>query len=98
MRSLDGPSRWESGLFRLSWHFASRGLKSSGAVGSTFQWPFSCLCTELTSGALRNRKHPLNDVFILAPGIGIVAGLRSFTAPAVVAWSAHLSWLDLHGS
>jgi len=27
-----------------------------------------------------------------------VAGLRSLTAPAVVAWGAHLSWLNLHGS
>jgi uncharacterized membrane protein len=37
-------------------------------------------------------------VFLLALGIGIVAGLRSLTAPAVVAWGAHLSWLNLHGS
>ena len=27
-----------------------------------------------------------------------MAGLRSLTAPAVVAWGAHLSWLNLHGS
>ena len=27
-----------------------------------------------------------------------MAGLRSMTAPAVVAWSAHLSWLNLHDS
>jgi uncharacterized membrane protein len=27
--------------------------------------------------------------------IGGVAGLRSLTAPAVVAWAAHLRWLDL---
>ena len=40
----------------------------------------------------------MNYVFILAFGIGIVAGLRSLTAPAVVAWAAHLSWLNLHGS
>jgi uncharacterized membrane protein len=40
----------------------------------------------------------MNYVFILALGIGIVAGLRSLTAPAVVAWGAHLSWLNLHGS
>ena len=39
------------------------------------------------------------DYFLaLAVGIGIVAGLRSLTAPAVVAWAAHLSWLNLHGS
>jgi uncharacterized membrane protein len=40
----------------------------------------------------------VNYVFVLALGIGIVAGLRSLTAPAVVAWGAHLSWLNLHGS
>lgn len=40
----------------------------------------------------------MNYVFVLAVGIGIVAGLRSLTAPAVVAWGAHLDWLNLHGS
>ena len=40
----------------------------------------------------------MNYVFVLAIGIGIVAGLRSLMAPAVVAWGAHLSWLNLHGS
>ena len=40
----------------------------------------------------------MNYVFVLALGIGIVAGLRSLTAPAAVAWGAHLSWLNLHGS
>ena len=40
----------------------------------------------------------MNYVFVFAFGIGIVAGLRSLTAPAVVAWSAYLSWLNLHGS
>jgi len=35
---------------------------------------------------------------ILAFGIGVVAGLRSMTAPAVVAWAAHLGWIDLSGS
>ena len=40
----------------------------------------------------------MDYVFVLALGIGIVAGLRSLTAPAVVAWGAHLGWLNLHGS
>ena len=40
----------------------------------------------------------MNYVFVFAFGIGIVAGSRSLTAPAVVAWSAYLSWLNLHGS
>jgi uncharacterized membrane protein len=35
---------------------------------------------------------------LLAFGIGLVNGLRSLTAPAVVAWAAHLGWLNLSGS
>ena len=30
--------------------------------------------------------------------LGCVCGLRSMTAPAVVAWGAHLGWLHLDGS
>jgi uncharacterized membrane protein len=37
-------------------------------------------------------------VLLLALGIGIVAGLRAMTAPAVVAWAAHLGWINLAGS
>jgi hypothetical protein len=36
-------------------------------------------------------------VLLLACGIGVVAG-RSMTAPAVVAWAAHLGWINLSGS
>jgi uncharacterized membrane protein len=36
--------------------------------------------------------------FLLAFGIGVVAGLRSMTAPAVVAWAVHLGWINLSGS
>lgn len=35
---------------------------------------------------------------LLAVGIGVVAGLRSLTAPAVVAIAAHLGWINLHNS
>ena len=35
---------------------------------------------------------------LLSFGIGVVAGLRSLTAPAVVAWAAHLGWIKLHDS
>ena len=35
---------------------------------------------------------------LLAFGIGIVAGLRTFTAPAVIAWAAHFGWIYVHGS
>jgi uncharacterized membrane protein len=39
-----------------------------------------------------------NYAFGLAFGIGIVAGLRTFTAPAAVSWAAYLGWLNLQGS
>jgi len=39
-----------------------------------------------------------NHALALAVGIGIVAGLRSLTAPAAVSWAAHLGGLDLRGS
>jgi uncharacterized membrane protein len=35
---------------------------------------------------------------LLVFGIGMVTGLRSMTAPAVVAWAAHLGWINLSGS
>ena len=37
-----------------------------------------------------------SQVLLLAFLIGVVAGLRSLTAPAVVAWAAHRNWLNLH--
>jgi len=37
-------------------------------------------------------------VLTLAFGIGLIAGLRSMTAPAVVSWAAKLKWLDLQHS
>lgn len=37
-------------------------------------------------------------ILLLALLIGVVAGLRSLTAPAVVAWAAYLGWIDLHGT
>jgi uncharacterized membrane protein len=40
----------------------------------------------------------MNYVFALALGIGFAAGLRSLTPPAVVAWAAHLGWLNLNNS
>jgi uncharacterized membrane protein len=35
--------------------------------------------------------------FFLAFLIGVLAGLRSLTAPAVIAWATHLGWLKLDG-
>jgi uncharacterized membrane protein len=37
-------------------------------------------------------------VLLLVFGIGFVCGLRSLTAPAVVAWAAHFGWLKLLGT
>jgi uncharacterized membrane protein len=37
-------------------------------------------------------------ILLLASLTGIVAGLRAFTAPAVVSWAAFLDWLHLDGT
>ena len=37
-------------------------------------------------------------VLLLALLIGVVAGLRAMTAPAVVAWAAALHWINLDGT
>jgi uncharacterized membrane protein len=37
-------------------------------------------------------------VLLLAFLIGVIAGLRSLTAPAVVAWAAHLDWISLRNT
>jgi uncharacterized membrane protein len=39
-----------------------------------------------------------SQVLLLAFLMGVVAGLRSLTAPAVVAWAAHQNRLNLHNS
>jgi uncharacterized membrane protein len=39
-----------------------------------------------------------NLVLALAFGIGVIAGLRAMTAPAVVCWAAHLHWTNLQGT
>jgi uncharacterized membrane protein len=36
-----------------------------------------------------------SSALALAFAIGVITGLRSLTAPAAVAWAAHLKWLDL---
>ena len=40
----------------------------------------------------------MNSIFAFALGLGFAAGLRSLTPPAVVAWAAHLGWLNLSNS
>jgi uncharacterized membrane protein len=37
-------------------------------------------------------------VLLLALLIGVIAGLRSMTAPAVVSWAARLGWIHLNSS
>jgi uncharacterized membrane protein len=37
-------------------------------------------------------------VLILAFAIGVIAGLRAMTAPAVTSWAARLGWLNLQNS
>src|SRR5579864_8805765 len=39
-----------------------------------------------------------STTLLLAFGIGVVGGLRSLTAPAVVAWAARLGWINLYNS
>lgn len=39
-----------------------------------------------------------SSLFALVIVIGFSSGLRTFTAPAVVCWAAHLGRLNLHGS
>ncbi len=41
---------------------------------------------------------PTDSAFALALAIGVVAGLRSLTAPAAVSWAAWMGWIDLDGS
>ena len=40
----------------------------------------------------------MSYIFALAFGVGVAAGLRSLTPPAVVAFAAHLGWLNLNNS
>jgi uncharacterized membrane protein len=40
----------------------------------------------------------MNYIFAFAVGLGVAAGLRALTPPAVVAWAAYLGWLNLHNS
>lgn len=37
-------------------------------------------------------------IYLLAFLIGVIAGLRSMTAPAAVSWAARLGWLHLDGT
>jgi uncharacterized membrane protein len=43
-------------------------------------------------------RFSMNYIFAFVLGLGFVAGLRSLGPPAVVAWTAHLGWLNLSHS
>jgi uncharacterized membrane protein len=50
---------------------------------------------------VRDTVHAMNTptlVLVLAFCIGVIAGLRAMTAPAVTCWAAHLGWINLTGS
>ena len=38
------------------------------------------------------------SVYVLAFLIGVIAGLRALTAPAVVSWAARLGWIHLENT
>ena len=38
------------------------------------------------------------QIYLLVFLIGVIAGLRAFTAPTVVAFAAHQNWINVHGS
>jgi len=40
----------------------------------------------------------MNYIFAFALGLGFAAGLRALTPPAVVAWAAHIGWLNLNNA
>jgi uncharacterized membrane protein len=52
----------------------------------------------LTGGSKPLWEERLHMLLFLAFLIGIIAGLRALTAPAVVAWGAALGWFDLSQS
>jgi uncharacterized membrane protein len=39
-----------------------------------------------------------STLVLLMIGIGVIAGLRSMTPPAVISWAVHLGWLNLGNS
>lgn len=54
----------------------------------------------MTLAASRDTSLSMSATFVLflAFAIGMVSGVRSLTAPAVVAWAAHRNWLNLAGT
>lgn len=94
---MEYPSRRGNYFARAGAVFAQRTHRVE-RLDLFFHGHFGAVAQGLFKAEARVQSISLNYVFVLALGIGIVAGLRSLTAPAVVAWGAHLSWLNLHGS
>jgi uncharacterized membrane protein len=54
-----------------------------------------------TSGTLHGRlllSGGIMSILVLSFLIGVVAGLRTMTAPAAVSWAAYVGWLDLQAT
>ena len=47
---------------------------------------------------VETRDRSIMSIYVLAFLIGVIAGLRSMTAPAVVSWAARLGWLHLENT
>src|SRR4051794_9816432 len=83
-------------------------LPSSRCVESAKQKENACIRTFLTdpfpgwlvSKSILHREPRPNtmSIYLLALLIGVVAGLRAMTAPAVTSWAARLGWLNLTGT
>jgi uncharacterized membrane protein len=50
--------------------------------------------TQLANGGTKMN----GSIYLLALLIGVIAGLRALTAPAVIAWAVHFGWLDVTGT
>ncbi len=74
-----------------------RAKKPTGFPVQRFSFQLSAFLFNLFA-LLAPGFQTVNYLFAFAIGIGIVAGLRSLTAPAVLAWAAHLGWLNLNNS
>src|SRR6476646_4695242 len=47
---------------------------------------------------LLQHRFLMNSLYLFVFGIGVTAGLRALTPPAIVAWAAHFGWLNLNNS
>jgi uncharacterized membrane protein len=60
--------------------------------------PYSGFRKKSRIQSLRGLSMNASEVWFLAFLIGVVAGLRSLTAPAVLAWGAQRNWLNVHNT